>query len=98
MRVLLRKRRTNLYYVGADQHTGIHHLAADHHKALDFDSVPRAAKFTFEQHLSDMAIILRYDWEDVELALPVLPEWCLLDESAVRPLGEPVAAGGTVLS
>ena len=36
-----------------------------------------------------MEIILRYDSFDGEIALPVLAEWCLFDERALRPVADP---------
>ena len=83
MRVLLRNRRTTLYYVGLNQ-SGV-----EHQGALDFASVGSAAKFTFEEKLADMEIILRYDSCDGEISLPVLPEWCLFEERALRPVTDP---------
>lgn len=83
MRVLLRSRRTKLYYFGLKQ------LGAAHQRALDFGNVPGAAKFSFEEKLPDMEIILRYDSCDGEIPLPVLPEWCLFEERALRPVADP---------
>ena len=36
-----------------------------------------------------MEIILRSDSFDGEIALPVLAEWCLFDERALRPVADP---------
>jgi hypothetical protein len=87
MRVLLRSRRTKLYYFGLRQ------MGAAHERALDFGNVPGAAKFSFEEKLPDMEIILRYDSCDGEIPLPVLPEWCLFGERALRPVAEPAPSG-----
>jgi hypothetical protein len=81
MRVLLRNRRTKLYYMGLNQPGG------DCQVALSFGNVGSAAKLTFEEKLPDMEIILRYDSCESEIALPVLAEWCLFEERALRPVG-----------
>jgi hypothetical protein len=83
MRVLLRSRRTKLYYIGLNQ-SGL-----EHQGALDFGNVRNAARFTFEEKLPDMEIILRYDSCDSQIPLPVLAEWCLFEERALRPVTEP---------
>jgi hypothetical protein len=80
MRVLLRSRRTKSYYIGPNQ------SGADVARALDFANVRSAAKFTFEENLPDMEIILRYDSYNSEIPLPVLAEWCLFEERALRPV------------
>ena len=85
MRVLLRNCRTNLYYAGLNP------SGADHERALDFRNVSSAAKFTFEQSLPDMEIVLRYDSCAAEIPLPVLHEWCLFDERALRPVATPTS-------
>jgi len=83
MRVLLRNRRTTLYYVGLNQQ------GTGQERAVDFGNVGSAAKFTFEEKLEDMEIILRYDSYDSEISLPVLAEWCLFEERALRPVADP---------
>ena len=83
MRVLLRSCRTRLYYIGLNQ------CSARHEGALDFRNVGSAARFTFEEKLADMEIILHYDLCDGEISLPVLPEWCLFEERALRPVTDP---------
>ena len=70
MRILLRNHLTGLYYVG------LNHMGREHERGLDFGNVRSAAKFTFEEKLPDMEIILRYDSCDGEIPLPVLAEWC----------------------
>jgi hypothetical protein len=79
MRVLLRSSRTRRYYIGLNQ------SSAQHEGALDFGNVARATKFTLEEKLAGMEIILRYDSCDGQISLPVLAEWCLFDERALRP-------------
>ena len=86
MRVLLRNRRTHLYYLRHSPNPRLQDSNAPNLKPLDFGTVPSAAKFTLEEHLLEMEIVLRYDECDAEVALPVLPEWCLLDERAMRPV------------
>jgi hypothetical protein len=83
MRVLLRSSRTRRYYIGLNQ------SSAQHEEALDFGNVGSAAKFTFEERLADMEIILRYDLCDGQISLPVLAEWCLFEERALRPVMHP---------
>ena len=78
-----RSRRTKLYYLGPKQ------LGAAHERALDFGNVSGAAKFSFKEKLPDMEIILRYDSCDGEIPLPVLPEWCLFQGRALRPVADP---------
>jgi hypothetical protein len=74
MRVLLRNKRTKLYYVGRDR------SGQSQTDALDFGQVSKATRFTLEQKLPDMEIVVRYDACQGEVPLPVLPEWCTLDE------------------
>ena len=82
MRVLLRNCRTKMYYVGQSPHAGLNESGAGSWQALDFGNVRSAVKFTLEEDLPDMEIVLRYDSCDAEIALPVLHEWCLIDEVA----------------
>lgn len=87
MRILLRNHLTGLYYVG------LNHIGREHERGLDFGNVRSAAKFTFEEKLPDMEIILRYDSCDGEIPLPVLAEWCLFEERALRlEIGEAIPA------
>jgi hypothetical protein len=88
MKVLLRNRKTRLYYVGCDQ------LGAELDRAQDFCSIPRAARFTLEQKLPDMEIVLRYATCPGEVPLPVLPDWCLLEKGALaRSPGDRASPG-----
>jgi hypothetical protein len=64
-------------------------LDLGHERALDFGNVHKATRFILEERLADMDIILRYDSCDGEVRLPVLPEWCLLEERALRPITDP---------
>jgi hypothetical protein len=81
MRVLLRNRRTKRYHAGPNE------LEDEDERGVDFGTVRSAAKFALEEKLVDMEIILRYDSCGGEIALPVLAEWCLLEERALRPAG-----------
>ncbi len=89
MRVLLRNRRTQRYYVGHSAKAGFGDSWAAKPQPLDFGNVPNAAKFTLEKRLPDMEIVLHYDLCEGEVALPVLPEWCLIDERGRRPVSKP---------
>ena len=86
MRVLLRNRRTRRYYVGHSPNNGSNDPPSADPHGLDFGTVPTAARFTLEEHLPDMEIVLSYDSCGCEIALPVLPEWCLFDERALHPV------------
>ncbi|MCX6928667.1 MAG: hypothetical protein NT154_36465 [Verrucomicrobia bacterium] len=55
---------------------------------MDFGKVSSAAKYTFEEKLQDMEVILRYDLAESKIALPVLAEWCLFEQRALRPISE----------
>jgi hypothetical protein len=80
MRVLLQNTKTRLYYAPFNQRLTESALA------LDFVSIPDAAKFAFEEDLGDMEIVLSYDDPQCEVHLPVLPEWCLLDPRHLLPV------------
>ena len=69
MRVLLKMRRTGLYYRGSGE------LAADHSQALEFESVPAAVRLALSSQLPDAEIALRCEYLTCEVPLPVLPEW-----------------------
>jgi hypothetical protein len=78
MRVLLRNKRTRLFYVGPNL-SGL-----KHEEARDFGDVPRAAKFTLEQKLPDVEIVLRYAVCPGEVPLPVLADWCSGEKGTLR--------------
>jgi hypothetical protein len=92
MRVLLRNRQTKLYYVGPRQ------LDTRQEQAVDFGSVSSAAKFAGDEKLRDMEIILRFDSCGGEIPLPVLPEWCLFEERALRPAADPAPPNAALSS
>jgi hypothetical protein len=75
MRVFLKRKRIGQYYRDVNQ------FAADPGEARDFASVPAAARFVFAEQLPETEIVLRWDALDQEVALPVLREWCELDEN-----------------
>jgi hypothetical protein len=94
MRVLLKAKRTGHYCSGAGK------LAADHRKALEFESIPAAVKLGLSEQLPDAEIALRCEHLACEVPLPVLPEWCELGRGQVGILGgfalvnSPLACGG----
>ena len=86
MRVILKRKRTGLYYRDANQ------FATDPGEARDFASVPAAAEFALTEQLPEAEIVLRWDSLAHEVPLPVLREWCELDENhrlAVRHQSPP---------
>jgi hypothetical protein len=78
MRVLLRHKKTRLYYVGLNQ------MAGEHSQARDFTSVPQAARFALAEGLPEVEIIVRSDYLASEIPFQPLLEWCELDKA--RPL------------
>jgi hypothetical protein len=88
MRVFLQHTETRLYYAEFNRRVSAPS------RALDFASIPTATKFALEQKLTRMEIVLNWHTEpDCEVRLPVLPEWCLLDEKELLPAAELVPAG-----
>jgi hypothetical protein len=83
MRVYLRMRTTGLYYGGAGQ--GSARLDG----AVEFASLPEAARYAIAQQLSDAEIVLRCDCVDREVPLPVMPIWCDMDRSHGTSLRSP---------
>ena len=75
MRVLLKRKKTGRYYRGPNQ------FASEPGEALDFASIPAAARFALTEHLAEVEIALRSDYLAQEVPLPVLREWCELDEN-----------------
>jgi hypothetical protein len=74
MRVLLRNKQTRRYYAARNE------WAAVMAQALLFGSVPQAARFAFDEKVPEAEIVVRCDLLDQEVALPLLPEWCSLDQ------------------
>ncbi len=83
MRVFLKAKKSGLYYNGSGQ------PAAELNQALEFPSIPAAAKLALSENLLDVDISLRCDYLDREILLPLLPVWCGLDESCSLPAGGP---------
>jgi hypothetical protein len=75
MRVLLRHKKTRLYYVGLNQ------MAREHNQARDFTSVPQAARFALAEGLPEVEIIVRSDYLASEVSFQPLAEWCELDKA-----------------
>ena len=69
MRVFLRNTKTRLY------RTDSNGWVATVGQALDFISVPRAARFARDEKLPEAEIVVRCDLLAEEVALPLLPEW-----------------------
>jgi|NGEPerStandDraft_6_1074524.scaffolds.fasta_scaffold140899_2 hypothetical protein len=74
MRVFLRNKQTRLYRAASNG------WAAASEEALPFTSVRHAARFAFDEKLPEAEIVVRYDLLEQEVAVPLLPEWCDLDE------------------
>jgi hypothetical protein len=73
MKVLLRSRMTGLYCADPEG------WAAGSEQALDFTSIPRAARFARDEGLSGVEMVVRYHTVPDEVVVPILPEWCELD-------------------
>jgi hypothetical protein len=73
MRVFLRTKKAGLYYYGPGE------LGVGFGGALEFASVPAAARHAISEQLPDMEIVLRCDCLDREVPLSVMPMWCDLD-------------------
>ena len=85
MRIILKRKRkrTGQYYRDATQ------FANDPGDALCFVSVPAAAEFALSKQLPEAEIVLRWDSLGHEVPLPVLREWCELDENHRRAVTDP---------
>jgi len=70
MRVFLKAKRTGLYYRGAGK------LSVSRDEALEFPSVPAAARCAINEQLTNVEIALRCDYLDREIPLPVMSAWC----------------------
>ena len=73
MRVYLKTR--GHYYRGPN------HAGASSDEAVEFGSVAAATQCALTEHLPDAEIALRSDYLDHEIGMPVLREWCELDEN-----------------
>jgi hypothetical protein len=74
MKVFLRNKQTRLYRAASNE------WAAAIAQALIFTSVRQAARFAFDQKVPEAEIVVRCDVLQQEVPLPLLPEWCDLDE------------------
>jgi hypothetical protein len=74
MRVFLRNKQTRLYCADVNE------WAAAVGHALEFTSVPHAARFARDENLPGIEIVVRCDLLAEEVAMPVLPEWCDVDQ------------------
>ena len=80
MRVLLKSKRTGLYYRDGNQ------PAVESGAGRDFATIRAATDCTFDQQLREMEIALSCDYLKSEIPLPVLPEWCELDDNQRLPV------------
>lgn len=72
MRVFLKTR--GVYYRGANAAGS---LARE---AVEFASIATATEFALREHLPEAEIAVRCDYLDREIEIPVLHEWCELEE------------------
>ena len=70
MRVFLRNKQTRLYCASSSE------WAPEMAQALLFTTVPHAARFAFDEEVSEVEIVLKYDLLDQEVSLPLLRELC----------------------
>ena len=68
MRVILRNKKTGLYYAGCDQ------WIPEASQALDFDEIEHAGQLAFEVGFTELEVVLSYDDPVCQLALPIRPE------------------------
>jgi hypothetical protein len=78
MRVFLRSSKTGRYYGESGQ------LDAAFDNASEFPSVQAATRRALASKLREVEIVLRCDYLSQEVLLPVVPEWCDLDENRRR--------------
>jgi hypothetical protein len=74
MRVFVRNKQTRLYCAASNG------WAAAMTHALPFTSVRHAARFAFDEKVPEAEIVVRCDLLEQEIAMPLLREWCDLDE------------------
>jgi hypothetical protein len=74
MRVFVRNKHTRLYCAASNG------WAAAMTQALPFTSVRHAARFAFDERVPEAEIVVRCDLLEEEVAMPLLPEWCDLEE------------------
>lgn len=78
MRVFLRSSTTGRYYGAGGR------LDAEPGDALEFASVPVAARRACAAGLAGVHIVVRCDYLSQEVVMPMMPEWCDLDSSQSR--------------
>jgi hypothetical protein len=74
MRVFLRNRQTRCCCASPNG------WAVAIEQALVFYSVRQAARFAFDEKLPEAEIVMRSHRLEQEITLPLVPEWCDLDE------------------
>ena len=70
MKVFLRNKQTRLYCDNRSE------WGVSITQALVFSSVPQAARYAYHQELPEAEIVLKSDFAEQEVALPLLPGWC----------------------
>lgn len=91
MRVFLRERATGQYY------RGLGRSGAGWVGALEFATVSAAARHAIAEQLSEVEIVLRCDYLDREVPLPVTPLWCDLEREDGLSLSSPLPVGDNSL-
>jgi hypothetical protein len=76
MRVFLRSKLTRFYCAASNGWT------AAIGRALEFTSVAHAARFARDEKLPGTEIVVRYDLLAEEVVVPLVPEWCDVDQRA----------------
>ena len=74
MRVFLRNKRTRLYCAESNR------WAAAVGQAIHFASIPHAARFARDGNLPGLEVVVRCDLLEEEVAVPLVPAWCDLDQ------------------
>jgi hypothetical protein len=74
MKVFVRNKHTRLYCATGNG------WAVAIAQALLFSSVGQAARFAFDERVPEAEIVMRSHLLEQEITLPLLPEWCELDE------------------
>ena len=83
MKVLLRARKTGLYYRGPREFT------PEPSQALEFSSIAAGARLALAARLPDVDIALTSESPGCEVLLPVLPMWCETDQNQPQTTGKP---------
>ena len=69
MRVILRNRRTGLYYASCNR------WVPEPAQALDFDEIEHPGLLVFEEGAAGLEVVVSYEDFSRELALPMRLEW-----------------------